>query len=272
MEEAKKLLKRSRLFVKALVLLPVALLLFGWLLNTPPGLLGKADAIGYAVCHRIDGRSFHIGERSTPLCARCSGMYLGAVLGMVYLMLTNPRKGGMPNWRIMVVLAILVVAFAVDGLNSYMHFFPGAPILYEPQNWGRLVTGTGMGLVIALVIYPGFNQTFWKGWDRRPALQSIASFTPLVFLALLLDILILSENPLILYPLALISAGSVILLLTIVYAMMWTIILRLENSYEKINQLGLPFLAGFGMALLQIVILNLVRYWFTGTWGGFQLG
>ena len=29
-----------------------------WLSYTPPGLLGKADAIGYAVCHRISARSF----------------------------------------------------------------------------------------------------------------------------------------------------------------------------------------------------------------------
>ena len=24
-----------------------------WLINTPPGLLGKTDAIAYAICHRI---------------------------------------------------------------------------------------------------------------------------------------------------------------------------------------------------------------------------
>ena len=66
--------------LKAGLALAVGLVLLGWLLNTPPGLLGKADAIGYAVCHRIDLRSFHLGERALPLCARCSGMYLGAML------------------------------------------------------------------------------------------------------------------------------------------------------------------------------------------------
>ncbi len=63
-------------------LIIVVFLLVAWLLNTPNGLLGKADALGYAVCHRIDARSFHIHDRQTPLCSRCTGMYLGAMLGL----------------------------------------------------------------------------------------------------------------------------------------------------------------------------------------------
>jgi len=58
----------------------VLLLIIGFVVFTPEGLLGKADAIGYAVCHRIDLRSYHIGERPLPLCTRCTGMYLGAML------------------------------------------------------------------------------------------------------------------------------------------------------------------------------------------------
>ncbi len=69
---------------RGLIFIAVGLLLVGWLWNTPAGLLGKADALGYAVCHRIDVRSFHLGERQLPLCARCTGMYLGAMLGLVF--------------------------------------------------------------------------------------------------------------------------------------------------------------------------------------------
>jgi len=63
-----------------------------WLALTPPGLLGKLDAIGYAVCHRIDARSYHIGERQVPLCVRCTGMYLGAMLSIIF-QLVQGRKG-----------------------------------------------------------------------------------------------------------------------------------------------------------------------------------
>ena len=54
---------------KYLVVVAAALVLTGWLVNTPPGLLGKLDAIAYAVCHRIAARSFQIGNVPLPLCA-----------------------------------------------------------------------------------------------------------------------------------------------------------------------------------------------------------
>jgi uncharacterized membrane protein len=255
-----------------MVILTVGLLLVGWLLNTPEGLLGKADAVGYAVCHRIEWRSFHLGERQTPLCARCSGMYLGAMLGLAYQAILSRRRAGMPHWRVWAVFALLVGAFGVDGLNSYLHLFPGAPSLYEPQNWLRLLTGTGMGLVIAGALFPSFNQTVWANWEPVPAITGLRSLGIMILLGLLLDGIVLTQNPLILYPLALVSAAGVIVLLTIVYCMVWLMILRAENRFLHVKQLLFPLLAGFGTALAQIVLLDLVRYLFTGSWGGFHLG
>ena len=52
---------------------------------TPGGLLDKADHIGYAVCHQIPIRSYFFGTYKLPLCARCSGQYLGALGGMLLL-------------------------------------------------------------------------------------------------------------------------------------------------------------------------------------------
>jgi hypothetical protein len=67
--------RRLKFTGKLLLVAALAALLIAWLSLTPPGLLGKADAVGYAVCHRIELRSFHLDGRPLPLCARCSGMY-----------------------------------------------------------------------------------------------------------------------------------------------------------------------------------------------------
>src|SRR5512139_331034 len=115
--------------LKAVVFLAVGLVLFGWLLNTPPGLLGKADAIGYAVCHRIDLRSFHLGERPLPLCARCTGMYLSAALILLYQGWRWPRRGGTPPRSVLLVCVLLALIWALDGVNSFLSFFPAAPTL-----------------------------------------------------------------------------------------------------------------------------------------------
>lgn len=257
---------------KGLIFIAAGLLLFGWLLNTPAGLLGKADAVGYAVCHRIDARSFHLGARQLPLCARCTGMFLGALLGLAFQYFTAGRRAGMPQWGVWLVLGVFVAAFAVDGVNSFLHRIPGAPELYETNNLSRLLTGTGMGLAIALVIYPTFNQTVWRRMDPRPALKGFGALTALVLLALLMDWMIWIENPLLLYVFGLFSALGVVSLLMMIYAVFWMMLLKADNQVERFSQMAVPLALGFGTAIAQIALFNLARFLFTGTWDGFQLG
>jgi uncharacterized membrane protein len=258
--------------IKGLVYGSVALLLLGWLLNTPAGVLGKADAIGYAVCHRIDLRSFHLGDRPLPLCARCSGMYLGAMLGLVYQSVFSRRRTGTPPWRVIIPLGLMALAFVIDGTNSFLHLIPGAPGIYEPNNTLRLFTGTGMGLVIAALLFPAFNQTVWKDWDPKPAFTNLLGLGGLVLPALALDGLVLTGSSWVLYPLALISASGVLVLLTMVYSMVLLLVLRFENRFQHFYQLSLPLVGGFGVGLLQIILLDVVRFAFTHTWDGFHLG
>jgi uncharacterized membrane protein len=255
-----------------LIILSAGLVLIGWILNTPAGILGKADAIGYAVCHRIDVRSFHMGATQLPLCARCTGMYLGAMLGLVYQAIIGKKRAGMPHRTVIACLVLFVAAFGIDGINSYLNLFPRAPSLYQPQNWLRLLTGMGMGLGIAAVIFPAFNQTVWSDWDPRPALSSLKSFGFLVLLALVLVGLVLTGNPLILYPLALISAAGVLVLLSLVYTMVWLLVLRHENRFQRTAQLLIPLTGGFTFGLLQIAAFDFVRFFFTHTWDGFHIG
>ena len=259
-------------FWKPLLLGSIGLLVLGWLLNTPAGLLGKADAIGYAVCHRIDLRSFHLGDRPLPLCARCTGMHLGALLGLAFQGILSRRRAGLPTRRVWIILVFLIAAFAVDGLNSFVSLIPAAPTLYPPQNILRLFTGTGMGIVIAALLFPAFNQTAWKEWQAEPALGDLRQLGGLLLLAVLLDLLVLSENPMILYPLALLSAAAVLVELSMVYTMIALMVFRAENLYRYAVQMLLPLAGGFGLALLQIAALDFVRYLLTGTWDGFHLG
>jgi uncharacterized membrane protein len=267
---------KSRFFIqsqywKILVILAFFLTLTAWLLNTPPGLLGKADAIGYAVCHRIDLRSFHLGYRQIPLCARCSGMYLGAMLGLIFQAVIGRRRTGIPSWKIIVPISLFAVAFIIDGLNSFLSLFPGTPGIYEPSNTYRLLTGTGMGLAIAIVLYPAFNATVWRMIDPRPALLNFKSFALLVAIAFGLNALILLENPLILYPLSIISAAGVVVLLTLVYSMVLMMVFKVENRYNQLSHFLYPMLGGMTIALVQIGLLDFVRFFFTGTWDGFHL-
>jgi uncharacterized membrane protein len=253
-----------------LLILVTAVVLGVWLYLTPSGLLGKADAAGYAVCHRIAGRSFKIGDRQTPLCARCSGMYLGALLGMVYLGKFG-RRAGMPSTKIVIVLVGFLAIFAIDGANSYLHLFPNVTGLYEPTNWLRLFTGTALGLGIAAVLIPVLHQTLWRSYDPRPALAGWREFLPLLGLAAVLDVAVLSDIPAILYPLALLSAASIFIILSMIYGIVWILVTKRDNRFDQYRQLWIPLVAGFLTALVQIGLFDALRFWLTGTWAGFQL-
>jgi len=244
-----------------------------WMLYTPDGVLGKADAVGYAVCHRLDHRSFHIGEYQFSVCARCTGQYLGAVLGLLFLSILRPRRVGRPPWSVIVILLLGAVGYAIDGFNSFLHLLPWTENfwIYEPTNTLRLITGTMVGLGISVMLFPAFNQTIWIRYDPRPVLRGKV-FIVLLALAVVLVLLVLTENPTILYPLSLISAGGVFILLTLIYTIVWIMLFGLENRFDHLHQLIFPLLAGFTVALLQILVIDGLRYWLTGTWGGFPLG
>ncbi|PWH19709.1 MAG: hypothetical protein DDG59_02035 [Anaerolineae bacterium] len=258
--------------LKLTLIIAVGFLSIAFILISPEGLLGKADALGYAVCHRIDLRSFHLGDRPLPLCARCTGMYLGALLGLVFQFWVGKRCSGTPPRRVIVVFVLLGLAFALDGVNSYLTLFPGLPHLYTPQNALRLATGSGMGLTIAALLYPSFQQTIWSEVRETAALQNLRQLFGLIFLAGVVNGLVLTQNPLILYPFALLSASGVLVLLTMVYTMLWVIVLRRENSFARWHELRMFLLVGFGFSLLQIFLIDIGRFLLTGTWDGFKIG
>jgi hypothetical protein len=199
-------------------------------------------------------------------------MYLGAILGLVYQAMTGSRRTGKPARGVIVVLGLLALAFAVDGLNSYVSLFPGAPTLYEPRNTWRLVTGTGMGLAIAAALFPAFNLSVWTEVLPEPALGGWRPLASMLALGALLDLIVLSENSLVLYPLALISAAGVLVLVTLVYSMIWLMIFRQEGTIHRASELLLPLAGGFALGMGQIILLDFGRFLLTGTWDGFHLG
>ena len=250
----------------------ILLVVGGWFLNTPEGLLGKGDAVGYAVCHRIDIRSFHLGDRPLPLCARCTGMYLGALIGLGFQVVSRRRGTGTPPLSVIFVLVALVAWFALDGGNSFLALILDHGPLYEPNNTLRLFSGTGMGLVIAAALYLAFNQTVWREYEDDAPLSGIPSLLVMLGIAVFVDLLIMSENPVILYPFALISAAGVVIVLTMLYTMVSIMVFKRENKADHWRQLSFYIFVGFGVAMLQIIFLDAVRFALTGTWEGFHFG
>jgi uncharacterized membrane protein len=80
---------RRRLVLTALVL--SAVMWNSALLAAPRGtprlVAASTFLAGTLICHQRADRSFHIGGAQMPVCARCTGLYVGALMGVVVWML-----------------------------------------------------------------------------------------------------------------------------------------------------------------------------------------
>jgi uncharacterized membrane protein len=230
------------------------------LLAPPHGLLDKADRAAFAVCHRIPERTFTVAGRPLSLCARCSGTYLGALAGLAMLALRGRgRASRLPAPQYLAVFGIFLAFWAVDGFNSFLTFFPGAPHLYEPHNLLRLATGMLEGLAIAALALPAFNRSFWAEPLPMPSVGSWQDIAWILAGGALVAGLVSSELPFLLYPLAILSGLAVVLLLGVVNSIFVLLTLRRDGLVTGWRQAAFPLLLGLTLAMIELAFVGFAR-------------
>ncbi len=238
----------------AWLFLVLSLLVIGTFLLAPPWtVLGKTRLVGYAICHQIPDRSFHIAGHQLPLCARCTGIYMGALVGFALMMLWGRRRSAtLPPVPITLTFIGFIVVLGIDGVNSYLSFFPTMPRLYEPQNWLRLTTGTLEGLALSAFVYPVLNYTLWRDAVESPSVQSFKELALMVAIGGVVIVLVLLELPVLLYPLAILSTLGVLVMLGAINTMIVLALTRREGVALTWQQALLPVMVGLAFAFLEI--------------------
>lgn len=103
---------------------------------------------GDGLCHQLPERSFFVADIIFPVCARCTGIYVGFTFVLIALLVhyrqTRPSRG--LALAAYVIIAVGVAGMAWDGISSYAS-------IRETSNLLRLVTGVGFGSALATVVY-----------------------------------------------------------------------------------------------------------------------
>lgn len=242
-------------------LVVLALVVIGALALAPPhNLLDKADHAAFAVCHRIPERSFSFAGRPLPLCARCSGTYLGALTGLLVLVARGRgRASQLPKRRFLLVLGVFAATWAVDGANSFLTFFPGLPHLYEPRNLLRLTTGALEGLALAAIILPLVNLSLWITPEPGPSLDNWRDLGWMLAGAAAITALAGSEWAPLLYPLALLSGLAIVALLGLVNTLLVLILLRRDGRARRWRDVLVPLILGVMLAVIELAAIGLAR-------------
>ncbi|MCP5099561.1 MAG: DUF2085 domain-containing protein [Chloroflexi bacterium] len=266
---------RSRRWWILAIVFTVVLIMAFYSLSNPTNLahdhtLIAGDWMGAAICHRITERSFTIAGRQFPLCARCTGMYLGVMLTFIVLGVAGRlRWGELPPLRILLVLIGFIAIMGIDGVNSYTHFFPDFPHVYEPRNWLRLLTGTGTGLAMGLFIFPILAQTLWKLEAYRPVLRSFRELLAVMSVAGTAVFLLLSNQPTINYVLAIVSTAGVVTIVMAINTILLLVVLRRDGLATSWVQTAVPLSIGLALTLIELSAIALIRFNYTGTIIGF---
>ena len=131
----------------------------------PASLAALMYAAGAVICHQISERSFHLAGFQIPVCARCIGIYAGAVLAaVVHVAGSSARESS--RWRILSPRAAraVFVAGAVPTLVTVALEWAG---VWQGSNIVRAIAGLALGVGGALVVMSAMATLHYSGCQRR---------------------------------------------------------------------------------------------------------
>ena len=104
------------------------------------------ERMGSAVCHQMAERSFIWENGKMPLCARCTGIYIGVFFALCFFLWKKRMQGNRPFSAKQIVLTLLcILPMAADGFCSYLG-------LWESNQLLRVLTGSLIGAEVPAML------------------------------------------------------------------------------------------------------------------------
>jgi uncharacterized membrane protein len=224
-------------------------------LAMPGDLRYKLSALGFGVCHQIASHSFFIGGHQLPLCARCSGIYLGALAALGMLAVLRRRSSRLPARHMIAILAVFFTAMLLDGINSTVQALGGG--LWHTTNLLRLFTGALAGISVACMFYPVFNLSLWHpdAASRERALEEPFELVGYMVGAGVLVGLVLMADDWLFYPVSILEIAGLLTLLTMANAILVLMLTRREGRARTFSDALTPLLVGLLLTLIELSLL-----------------
>lgn len=121
--------------------------------------------IGSGVCHQKIGLSFFSEEIYLPLCSRCTGIYAGFLLSVLFILIIERKiKASPPSNRQLIFVITVLMLMGVDvALTTYS--------VIEPNNYIRFITGFLTGWSLSLIFIPLLNMAMLRRALKKTYLQ-----------------------------------------------------------------------------------------------------
>jgi uncharacterized membrane protein len=185
--------------------------------------------IGSVVCHQAPDRTISIGSY-LPLCARCTGIYTGFLLGIVYqFALWQMKIKKLPVFKISILSSLVLAILIVDAIGSYLQ-------LWVSPNYIKLILGMLGGSSISLFLFPVFNFSLIAKRKKEEGMTRWKEYAGLIVLLGLAVFFIISGKPVFYYPAA---VGAVEGMIMLYLMLLLTFVFRISRSvHAKFSQRG----------------------------------
>lgn len=105
--------------------------------------------VGSIVCHQLPERSFHIAGAQLPVCARCTGLYVGGLVGIIAWLVRRHRT--LPGATALRALAIAAIPTLVSVTTAQLGW-------WDPANALRAALALPLGAVTGAVLAAGLTR------------------------------------------------------------------------------------------------------------------
>lgn len=145
--------------------------------------------IGFSVCHQIPQRTLLFGKIYMPVCSRCTGIYIGFFVSIIFLLLAFRKKeSDLPPIYIIAGAATFILSAVIDGGLSYF-------MIYSTNNAVRLITGYLFGAGIAIMLYPVFSYQYYSFPQSKKIFDNFKYFIYFIVVSVFFMIILLLQLP-----------------------------------------------------------------------------
>ncbi|NLP46977.1 MAG: DUF2085 domain-containing protein [Epulopiscium sp.] len=202
------------------------------------------------ICHQIPERSFIIGHQYLPLCARCTGIYIGVFISFLYLLLRKRWYGNRPpSFGLLCILLFSFFPLIWDGITSYLN-------IRQTNNTIRIITGVLSGSTWPIFILLIKNYNIYTN-NTKPLIKNIFEYIHIISLGCIFSFIIINGYFLSWNILSILLTGSIYLLYVQLFiGILKQIFYQLENQ-----QMKKVYVLAHMMALNWMIMLSFVQKW-----------